>query len=608
MEIKDLVLLLWRNLRFLILGLLLGAVIGIVAAKIETPAYESTTKVLISRTREQSNADMLPLSDDQLVAINLQLAKAQPVLDEASSQLGSKIDPDNIQVSSIPNSLMVQIKVEDTDPKRAAAIANLLVQILIQQNESLLSGRYAAFEDAINSQIDQVQIEIGGLQTEINQINDASIQDQLKQVNQQIDLLKEQISTLQKDIASFPDIPTPIQRATIAEKQAQLDQLNSLMNIYGQIQTNLTYIGKPGQTGSTRDNPRLTTLQSTLALYQQMHLNLISNRESVDLARMQSMKNVVQIVAALPSKIPTRPIPLLYCLLGGLVGSSLAVTAILMIDHFDDSLRTAGQTENSLGIPLLGSVLDIQHAEGGLAALNEPYSTGAEAFRALGASVELVGAGKSIGTLMVVNAGPKDGKTTIAANLAMVNAQQGKQVILVDGDIRNPHLHRLFGIENRQGLAELIDGRLNIKSVCQEVTDVEGMMLIPGGLAEKDSTEWLDAKKVAQLFLDLKEQSDLVILDSPPPEIADAQVFASQVDAVLLAIDSGHTCTHSALDTLHKFQLIGANVLGTVLNRKVEARIDIKNILTLAKFTLHRKGKDIYEENSEADKAPVTLS
>ncbi len=339
-----------------------------------------------------------------------------------------------------------------------------------------------------------------------------------------------------------------------------------------------------------------------------MHLNLISNRESVDLARMQSIKNVVQIVTALPPKIPTRPMPTLYFLFGSIVGLALAVTAILVLDHFDDSLRAAGQTEKSLAIPVLGSVFDAQQAEGGLVALSAPFSAAAQAFRALGASIEIVGAEKNIRTLMVVNAGPRDDRTKIAANLAIVNAQQGKQVILIDGDIRNPRLHELFGMENQKGLAELINDRMNIKSACRAVAGVEGMMLITGGVTGADSTEWLDAKKMAQLFLELEKQSDLVILEGPSVEIADAQVFASQVDAVLLAINSGHTPADSALDTLHKFRLIGANVLGAVINRKVQARIDLKNILPLSKFTLHRKGKDIYEENSEAEKTPVTLS
>ncbi len=608
MEIKDLILLMWRNARFLVLGVVLGTMLGIVAAKVEAPAYESTTKVLISRTREQSNADMLPLSDDQLVAINLQLAKAQPVLDEVSGELGSKVDPDSIQASAIPNSLMIQIKVDDTDPKRAAVIANLLVQILIRQNETLLSGRYATFEDAINSQIDQVQTQIVDLQTKIKQISDSSIQEQLTQVNQQIDQLSTQISGLQQEIAGIAVSPTPLQQASIAEKQAQLDQLRALMNIYFQIQTNLTYTGKPGQSGNVRDNPALASLQSTLALYQQMHLNLISNQESVHLARMQTSQNVVQIVEALPSKIPARPIPVLYFLLGGLVGLALSVTAILLMDHLDDSLRSAAQTEKLLGIPVLGSVFDMQSPQGGLVALNAPFSPGAEAFRILGASIEIIGAEKNIHTLMVVNAGPREGKTTIAANLAIANAQQGKQVILVDGDVREPHLHALFGVENQNGLAEIINDRLNIKSAVHAVEGVEKLLVIPGGIAEKDSTEWLDAKKLAQLFEDLQKQSDLVILDSPSAEIADAQVFASRVDAVLLGINAGHTHLDSAQDTLRRFQLLGANVLGAVLNRDIQSRIILKDILPWAKMRLQKKRKEPYGENSESDKAPVSLS
>lgn len=96
-------------------------------------------------------------SDDKLSAINLQLAKSQTVLNAVSSQLGSKVDVDNIQAGALPNTLIVQIKIQDTDPQRATTIANLLVQELIQQNEFLLSEQYTGFENAIIEQIEQVQ-------------------------------------------------------------------------------------------------------------------------------------------------------------------------------------------------------------------------------------------------------------------------------------------------------------------------------------------------------------------------------------------------------------------------------------------------------------------
>jgi uncharacterized protein involved in exopolysaccharide biosynthesis len=86
MELKDLILLMWRNIRYIILGLVLGVGLGIAVSKIQTPIYEATTKVFVNRTRQQGNSDMLSLSDDQLLAINLQLAKSQPVLNDVSLQ------------------------------------------------------------------------------------------------------------------------------------------------------------------------------------------------------------------------------------------------------------------------------------------------------------------------------------------------------------------------------------------------------------------------------------------------------------------------------------------------------------------------------------------
>lgn len=566
MAIKDLIRLMWRKILYIILGLVLGAGVGIIVTKNQVPVYEALTKVFVSRTRQQSNSDMLSLSDDQLLAINLQLAKSQPVLNDVSSQLGSKINADNIQVDALPNSLIIQIKVQDNDPQRAATIANLLAQTLSKQNEKLLSGWYTGFETAINEQLDPVQKQIDDLQTQISQVNDASLQEQLTQVNQQIDQTKAEISALDQEIANFPLKPTPLQLIALTEKQAQLTQVLSLMTVYQQIQANLTYIGKPGQNGSGLENPRLVTLQSTLILYQQIHQTLINNRESVRLARAQTKQSVMQIVSAAPPKNPVRPIPILYFLLGGGVGLALAATAILVFDHLDDSLKSADQIEELLGLPVLGLVFENKH-------------TKADAFRALGASLEIIGAGKNVHTVMIVNAGSADAKTNIAANLAVVNALRGKRVILLDGDLKHPHLHSLFGVENQNGFAELLNDRSDIKSARHVVKDVEGMTLIPSGVAENDSTGWLDAEKLTWLLSALQEHADLLIVDSPPVDVADTQILASKMDAVLLAIRAGHTRVDSAQATLKRLRLIGARVAGAVFYRTVQYRKIINSSL-----------------------------
>lgn len=592
-----------RNVLYIILGLVLGAGLGMIVSKIQAPVYEATTKVFVGRPNQQGNSGVLLVDDDQLLAINLQLIKFLSISDDVSSQLGSKIDPDKVQIAEVPNTQIISIKVQDGDPQRAATIANLIVQFLIKQNETFLSTRYSEYENSLNQQIDQVQQQIDSLQTQTSQVTDMVIQGQLVQVNQQIGQLQTEIINLEQEIASFPYSLGPRERISVYEKEGRLDQLRSLMAIYQQIQANLTYIKHPGDSNSlSLQNPRLTTLQSTLDLYQQINITLLNSREDAILAGTQSRQSVMQIVSAVPSEKPVLPLPTLYILLGGFVGLVLTVVVILVFDHLNESLKSVGQVEELLGIPVLGFVVAGGHKDG-LIALHHPYSVEADAFRALGASLEITGKEKNIRTLLIVNAEPKDARTSIAANLAVINAQQGKQVILLDGDLKRPHLHTLFGVENEKGFSVLLNGKVDIKSVHHAVKDVEGLTLISSGVVEKESTAWLDAEKWEQLLLELQKHADLVIVDSPPADIADAQILASKMNAVLLAVRPGHTRIDSAQATLRRLQLIGARVAGAVvINRTMN-----QWVLPSAKIKPHKK-EEIIGIHSETDDAPVSLS
>ncbi len=600
MELKDLILLMWRNVRFILLGLILGAGLGWAAVKTQTPVYESATKVYVSRARQSGNADMLSLNDEQLMAINLQLAKSQPVLNDVIAQLGRKVSPDSIEVSAIPNTLIIQIKVEDPDPQQAAVIANLIVQTLIVQNEALLSGWYTATENSITAQLNQVQAQMDSLQAQISQSADASVQGQLTQVNQQIEQLKGEIAALEKEIAAFPVNLSPLDAALVAEKGAQLERLNSLMSLYQQIQANLTFIGKPSSGGQGLENPQLATLQSTLNLYKQVNTNLINSRETVRLARLQSSQTVLQIVPATPPKNQVRPVPNLYLLLGCLVGLALAVTGILLADHFDDSLKSAAQAEKMLGLPVLAVVHDADKVRNEPSALKRPHSAEADAFRALAASLDILGAGNDLHQVMVVSADPR--QTSIAANWAVLAAQAGRWVTLLDGDIKDPRLHELFGLENKTGFAEIMDGRLEGTSAAMPVKEVDGLILIPAGNLEEVSAAWLDAKKLGELLASLRLQSDLLIVNGPSSDIANAQMLASKMDAVLLAVRQGKTRVETAQSALRRLQVIGANVVGVILMNGPQHEGIGKRVLTWPVEWLQKK-------NRAAEKkivAPVT--
>jgi capsular polysaccharide biosynthesis protein/MinD-like ATPase involved in chromosome partitioning or flagellar assembly len=546
---------------------------------------------------------MLSLNDEQLMAINLQMAKSQPVLNEVIAQLGRKVSPDSIDVSSLPNTLIIQIKVEDPDPQDAATIANLIVETLIKQNETLLSGWYSATEKSLTEQLVQVQAQIDVLQTQISQNAETSIQGQLAQVNLQIDELKGEITALEKEVDSFPDNLTPLDAALVAEKQAQLERLNSLMSLYQQIQANLTFIGKPSSGGQGLENPQLATLQTTLNLYRQINTNLLNSRETVRLARAQSRQVVLQIVPATAPKNQVRPVPNLYLLMGCLVGLALAATGVLIADHFDDTLKTAAQTEKMLGLPVLGFVYENKRT----IALDDPFSTEADAFRTLGAGLEIIGAGRNYGAFMLVNARPSDARVTVAANWAVVHARQGRRVILLDGDLKRPHLHRLFGVENKNGLSDYLKNGLEWRETLHPAPGVDGLTLIPAGNAGEDGTAWMDSSQCKSLLHGLQQLGGLLIVDGPSSDAADALVLAAEAGAVIFTVEAGRVPVEAAKTALQRLRLIGANVVGAVLVMAPKGWTLKRQLLTLLKNKMQKK-ESAYEVKSGTDDVSVSPS
>jgi len=566
MEIKDFLSLLWRRARVMAAGLILGAVLGFTVSRIQTPVYEAKTDILISRSSQQTNTNMLPLDENQLVSTNIRLAKSQPVLDAVSTRLGSKILSDNIQVNAIPNTLIIHIRIQDADPRRAATIANTLVQVLIQQNEDLVSARYADFENSLNVQIDQIQKQINDLQSQIGQINDASIAEQLALVNQEIDQLKSQISSLEYEINGYPANLSDSQRAALSDKQAELIQLRSLLDLYQQIQTNLTFIGKPGQTGLALDDPRLSNLQSTLNLYQQLYLSLVNSRETITLDRMQNTPDIAQIDPAVAPKKPVRPLPLLYVLLGAVVGLSLSTTAVLIIDHFDETLKSSQKAQEVLGIPIIGQISEARHANqnrAGSSSSARDNSILLNSFGSLRINVNRLMLQRSVKVILITSPGRGDGKTTIAENLAAAFALSGRKVTLLDADLYHPQLHVRLELDNQRGLTTILADGIDWRKVAQ---NSGRMTVITGGPHFSSSALLLESDTMTELLVDLQENTDVVILDGPPLFTMDAQILASRAGGIILVVRQGTTLTGVARAMLDQLNLMDANVFGAVLN------------------------------------------
>lgn len=563
-----------------ILGLVLGAAGGYLISSRQTPVYQAATRFVILRAAQGSTADYYSYLDSrQLVQTYIQLLTTDKVLDEASAQLGYTVDAGQASAQQVGDTQFAQLTVTDTNPERAADIANVLVTVLIDQNEELQSVRYNSSEKNLQNQIDQVQSQISTLQTQINEISAATVKDQLTQVQAQIDALQSQVTTLQNDITNLQKYryPTAEQQAEIIDKQAQLAQLQPLLALYQQVYTNLVVLGQPVDQGANTSTS-LNQLQATLNLYQNIYVNLLNNLEQVRLAKAQNTPNVVQVEPAIVPQDPISPRPLQTAAMAGAVGLMLAAGIAFLVEYLDDTLKTMEDVEQALGLPVVGYIAQIQYESGSEESLyvtRQPRSPVSEAFRLLRTNLEFAGVDRPIRRLLVTSTAPGEGKTTISVNLAAIIAQGGKRVVLADTDLRRPRIHRFLGVSNKLGLTDLFRGGVTVDMVAQKMDEQVGKVsVLTSGSLPPNPTELLGSARMEQILQEAGRDADMIILDSPPSLVADVQVLAARVDAVILVIHPGHTHVDSARATLEMLNRAGARIVGVVLNRIPRDRAD----------------------------------
>lgn len=554
---------------FIVLGLVVGAAAGYFYSNRQTPIYQASTKVLILPAPQQTYSDTTYYSDQPMLATYIEMATTSPVLAAASAELGYTLSPRQIKVSEISNTQILQITATDENPKRAAEIANTLVQVLIDQYESIQSARFTEWEQNLEAQIDQIQMQINDQQALIDQQDAQKIQEQIDKVVAQIEPLQKEASQLKQEIAALSPASTPELAAQVAEKEARLNEIEPIIVLYQQIYSNLIIMGESGQ-GYISQDAKLNQMQTTLNLYQQIYLNLTSSRESVRLAKMQNATSATQIE---PAEVPLHPIlpnPTQDATLAGILGLIASSGIVVLMEYLNDKLKTPEEVEQILELPILGLIAEIQSETDdskGVYVSKEPRSPVTEAFRTLRTNLEFTGMGKPLKTVLVTSLGPDEGKTMIAVNLAGILSQEGKRVILLDADMRKPKVHHFIGLNNRIGLTSLFKSLDSIDEVSQSVEGLPSLKVITSGSLPPNPTELLNSELMISILEKLKEWADIVIIDSPPNLVADAQVISTKVDGVLFVVRPDFTQANAAKVSVESLQRIGAHMLGVVVNR-----------------------------------------
>ncbi|MGX6445617.1 CpsD/CapB family tyrosine-protein kinase [Neobacillus sp. K501] len=203
-----------------------------------------------------------------------------------------------------------------------------------------------------------------------------------------------------------------------------------------------------------------------------------------------------------------------------------------------------------------------------LVALSDPKSPISEQYRTIRTNIQFSSIDKEIKTLMVSSSGPGEGKSTTTANLAVVFAQQGKKVLLVDSDMRKPTAHYTFNQVNTYGLTSVLTKEMTLDKAVRE-TDAENLFILTSGPIPPNPAELLGSQAMEQFLEDGKSLFDIILFDTPPLlTVADSQILANKCDAAMLVVSSGRTEREQMVKAKEILDSAQSKLLGVVLNNK----------------------------------------
>jgi capsular exopolysaccharide synthesis family protein len=274
---------------------------------------------------------------------------------------------------------------------------------------------------------------------------------------------------------------------------------------------------------------------------------------------------------------PSLPINTIAGLLGGLM---LGIVTVVVRERADQKLHQPGDAGRLLGLPELGVVprsptrriAPAAHETNALEIeITSPTDVAlADSFRFVLASIIFL-QGKDVGGVLVVtSAGPNEGKTTSATNLAIALSKIGRKILLIDGDIRKPSVHAVFGLTNVIGLTDLMNQILLDESAADKAlqkTDFETLHVLTSGPSIQTGIDLLFTASMPRLIAHYKLQFDMIIIDSPPLlHMPDARVLGRLADGVVLVTRAGHTLRESAIAACERLQQDQTPVVGVILN------------------------------------------
>jgi non-specific protein-tyrosine kinase len=460
--------------------------IVIVAMYLATPQYQAISKIRVATAAgSASSADYMYA--DRLLNTYINLATSGPTLGELAERL-SRSEAPVVNVETIPNTEIIQIIVEDSDPVLAADGANILADILIAQSQQLYSGAGKSTQEILGEQLAQIE-------TELNQAR---------------------------------------------------QEYEKLI------------------TGSPEDAERLAAASRAVELKQETYANLLNQYEQARLKEAIRANTISLVESAAIPMTPSKPRKIFDIALGLLTGLAGGIVLAFMFENLDRTLYTNDQIEAATKSPALGNIPTIKKWQEVL--LLKGGSSWGDAFRILRTQILVSNQQKPPRTILVTSAGQGEGKSMIAANLAIAFAQTVRSVILIDCDMRRSSQHKIFKFQNKLGLSSILTQIAGFDEVVQK-SDIPGLSVLTSGPSPNNPVELLASNQMYALLHRLKQDFNLVLIDSPSLlAVADAAVLVPCMDSVVLVVSRGESKEQAVRAAYKQLSDLQARSIAVVVN------------------------------------------